>query len=239
MLILFRSFSARFPASRSPSPPRVEMSTELEARVTRIEDGLSEWNATTRTRWEGLTALEKRMCDLFKSKSGMWQVKAELYELVLHDLDAPLGCMEDIARQTQIRSELRGLLTSAEEIIGVFPSGGEWGKHTAIDIRFRPSLIALRFSDLVRSTLRPFLKQLNGPIMCWVPLSQGEMTMTAPKVRARVRAEGGVPRDPLSGSAAVPQGADAKSLSLLDFLLAAPPPPPPLLIAFSMAGLCS
>ena len=116
------------------------------------------------------------MCDLCKSKSGMWQVKEELYELVLHDLDAPLRRMEDIARQTQIRSELRGILTSVEEIIGVFPSGGEWGKRTAIDIRFRASLIALRFSDLGRSTLRPFLKQLNGPIKCWVPLSQGEMT---------------------------------------------------------------
>ena len=70
MFILLRSFSARFPASRSPSPPRVEMSTELEARVTRIEDGLAEWNATTRTRWEGLTALEKRMCDLFVAGEG-------------------------------------------------------------------------------------------------------------------------------------------------------------------------
>ena len=46
------------------------MSTELEARVTRIEDGLAEWNATTRTRWEGLTALEKRMCDLFVAGEG-------------------------------------------------------------------------------------------------------------------------------------------------------------------------
>ena len=84
--------------------------------------------------------------------------------------------MKDIARQTQIRSELRGILTSEEELIGVFAAGGDWGQNTAVDIRFRASLIAMRFSDLVRSTLRPFLTQLNGPVKCWVPLSQGEMT---------------------------------------------------------------
>ena len=202
---------------------------------------------TTHTRWERLTALEKRMCDLFKSKSGMWQVKQELYELVLHDLDAPFGRMEDIARQTQIRSELRGILTSVVEIIGVFPSGGEWGKHTAIDIRSRASLIAVSFSDLVRSTPRPFLKQLNGPIKCWRPLSEGEMTkrrkrrgLDSTKGAGKGKnGGGGGPRDPLSGSVVVPQRADAQRLSMLDFLLAAPPPPPPLLNAFSMAGLCS
>ena len=78
--------------------------------------------------------------------------------------------------QTQIRSELRGILTSEEELIGVFPVGGDWGQNTAVDIRFRPSLIAMRLSDLVRSTLRPFLSNLNGPVKCWVPLSQGEMS---------------------------------------------------------------
>ena len=53
--------------------------------------------------------------------------------------------------------------------------GGDWGQNTAVDIRFRASLIAMRLSDLVRSTLRPVLTQLNGPVKCWVPLSQGEM----------------------------------------------------------------
>ena len=158
-----------------PAPPSVLMSSELEARVAQVEEGLSEWNATTRTRWEGLTALNNRMCDLYKSKGGMWHVKKELFELVFQDLDHALGCMEDIARQTQIRSELRGILTSEEELVGVFPAGGDWGQNTAVDIRFRASLIAMRFSDLVRSTLRPFLTQLNGPVKCWVPLSPGEM----------------------------------------------------------------
>ncbi|CAE6973016.1 unnamed protein product [Symbiodinium sp. CCMP2592] len=136
------------------------MSSELEARLARVDDGLSEWSATTRTRWEG----------------GMWHVKKELFELVLQDLDAALSSMQDIALQTQVRSEIRGILTAEEEIIGVFPTGGDWGANTGVDIRFRASLVALRFSDLVRSTLRPFLTQLNGPLRCWVPLSQGEMT---------------------------------------------------------------
>ena len=156
--------------------PLHQMSTEMEARISRIEDGLSEWTATTRTRWEGLTTLNQRMCDLYKNKGGMWHVKKELFDLVFNDLDHALGSMEDIARQTQIRSELRGILTSQKELIGVFPVGGDWGQNTAVDIRFRPSLIAMRLSDLVRSTLRPFLTQLNGPVKCWVPLSQGEMS---------------------------------------------------------------
>eukprot|EP00439_Symbiodinium_sp_Y106_P009589 s3364_g1.t1 len=90
------------------------------------------------------------MCELYKNKGGMWNVKKELFDLVFNDLDHALGSMEDIARQTQIRSELRGILTSEEELIGVFPVGGDWGQNTAVDIRFRPSLIAMRLSDLVR-----------------------------------------------------------------------------------------
>ncbi|CAE7242474.1 unnamed protein product [Symbiodinium sp. CCMP2592] len=142
------------------------MSSEMEARLARVEDGLSEWTAATRTRWEGLTALNNRMCELYRSKGGMWHVKKELYELVLQDLDTALSCMEDIALQTQVRSEIRGILSAEEEVIGVFPTGGDWGANTGVDIRFRASLVALRFSDLVRSTLRPFLNQLYGPLKC-------------------------------------------------------------------------
>ena len=77
--------------------PLHQMSTEMEARISRIEDGLSEWTATTRTRWEGLTTLNQRMCDLYKNKGGMWHVKKELFDLVFNDLDHALGSMEDIA----------------------------------------------------------------------------------------------------------------------------------------------
>ena len=45
-------------------------------------------------------------------------MKKELYDLVIQDLDASLGCVEDIAHQTQIRVELRGILISEEEITG-------------------------------------------------------------------------------------------------------------------------
>ncbi|CAE6941516.1 unnamed protein product [Symbiodinium natans] len=111
----------------------------LEARVAKLEDGLSDWSATTRTRWEGLKALDERMQALVKAKTGLWQVKDELYTLVMSDLDPLLAHIPNPSVQMQVRAELREVLSAREEIVRVFPVGGECGRHTALDLRYKPS----------------------------------------------------------------------------------------------------
>ena len=60
-------------------------------RPAKLEDGLSDWSATGRARWEGLKALDERTQALVKAKTGLWQVKDELYTLVMSDLDPLLA----------------------------------------------------------------------------------------------------------------------------------------------------
>ena len=124
---------------------------------------------------EGMTAVNDRMMALVNRKEGLWQVKAELYDLLMQDLDPILAAMTDTAKQVQIRAELRETLGNGDEVVGVFPVGGPWGKHTGLDIRFKPSLQALRFSQLVKRGLHPFLKE-HPSLSIWVPLSRAEMS---------------------------------------------------------------
>ena len=69
-------------------------------------------------RWEGCPNLEARLLDLQKAKTGLWQVKAELFELLMADLGPVLVTMEDTAKQMQLRSELRECLGQVEEVVG-------------------------------------------------------------------------------------------------------------------------
>ena len=121
-----------------------------------------------------MTSLDKRLMELHETKAGMWKIKEELFTLLVSDLDPHLSALPDAARQMQIRAEMRETLGTGQDLIGVFPVGGPWGRHTALDIRFRPSLGALRFCQLVKRELRAVLLPVSGKA-CWVPLSQAEM----------------------------------------------------------------
>ena len=167
ILLLFR-------ALQSLPTPRLPMS--LEARVAKLEDGLSDWSATTRTRWEGMKASDERMQALVKTKTGLWQVKDELFNLVIIDLDPLLSHVPDPNQQMQLRAELREVLSAREDIVGVFPVGGEWGRRTGLDLRYKPSLASFRLCQAVRNVLGPLLRRLDGAtVKVWVPLSAGEM----------------------------------------------------------------
>ena len=70
--------------------------------------------------------------------------------------------------------------------MGIF-NVGAWGHHTAVDLRFRPSMTALRVSQLVRRHLRALTHFDGSPVKVWVPLSQGEMSRKGrPRARAAV-----------------------------------------------------
>ncbi|CAE7583649.1 unnamed protein product [Symbiodinium natans] len=111
-----------------------------------------------------MAALDKRLMELHETKAGLWKIKEELFTLLLVDLDPHLSSLPDAARQMQIRAEIRDTLGAGGDIVGVFPVGGTWGHHTALDIH-----------QLVKRDLRALLLPVTGKA-CWVPLSQAEMT---------------------------------------------------------------
>ena len=123
-----------------------------------------------------MASWESRIQDLLAKKEPLWKLKAELYDLAITDLDPVLATMQDMGNQVRCRAELRECLSAVEDIVGIFNVGGGWGHHTAVDLRFRPSMTALRMSQLVRHHLRALTHFDGSPIKVWVPLSQGEMS---------------------------------------------------------------
>ncbi|CAE7610866.1 FCPA [Symbiodinium natans] len=75
-------------------------------RPAKLEDGLSDWSATGRARWEGLKALDERTQALVKAKTGLWQVKDELYTLVMSDLD-PLLDLDSLSKMSDAAKQAR------------------------------------------------------------------------------------------------------------------------------------
>ncbi|OLQ03229.1 hypothetical protein AK812_SmicGene13844 [Symbiodinium microadriaticum] len=53
------------------------------------------------------------------------------------------------------------LLCLGVDVVGILPVGGAWGQHTAVDLRFRPSMTALRLSRLVTHRLRPLTQGVS------------------------------------------------------------------------------
>ena len=51
--------------------------SDVEARLSKLEDAFSDWSATTRSRWEGMQSLNARMMALVDSKEGLWRIKTE------------------------------------------------------------------------------------------------------------------------------------------------------------------
>ena len=121
MLMLMKPFCSSFAPCNPCQPLITSLPMSLEARVAKLEDGLSDWSATTRARWEGMKALDERMQALVKTKTGLWQVKDELFNLVMVDLDPLLSHVPDPNHQMQLRAELREVLSAREDIVGVFP----------------------------------------------------------------------------------------------------------------------
>ena len=120
-----------------------------------------------------MSAWENRAQELLANKEPLWKLKADLSTLALEDLDPILSTMTDMGAQVQCR----------DDIVGLFNTGGPWGRHTAVDLRYKPCMSAMRMSQLVRHHLRALTND-NCPIKIWQPLSQGEMT------RKRKRTDG-------------------------------------------------
>jgi hypothetical protein len=170
---------------------------DVEERLGKVEDGLSEWAACTRVRLSNFSNLTTRMLALHNSSKEYWKAKAEAVGLIWEEMETALttavkdklGGEDGATRLKVLHDELSECLKESE-IVGFFPVGGQWGKQVSIDLRLRPSLQALRLCSLVRHDLNPLLKEIKAPQQIWVPASQAEMSRKR-KRRSSEGAKGG------------------------------------------------
>lgn len=148
----------------------------VEERLTELEADRGEWRAALRVRVKGFSKLEDRAVELSKSTREYWRLKAELLDLLLFSLQPLLGLMFADGSMQKIRKELSECFGQADALLGVFPVGGKFGEHKALDIRFKPGLTGWRTNSLVKYVLTPELKKRDaGGVEMWVLLSQPEM----------------------------------------------------------------
>ena len=165
------SVPACFPVLVMPGRTDAEL---MEERLVRLEDTVSEWSAVTRVRFEGLVTLKQKAIDLHGGSKEFWRLKMGLAEALWADLGPALQG-SDATRVDTMKNELFQCLVSEADIQGVFPVGGDFASCSALDVKCKPSLAALRLHTLARNHLSPLLRQLGGAVRCWVPASAADM----------------------------------------------------------------
>lgn len=148
----------------------------MEARVSSLEESRDEWNSSLRVRCKGFTHLAARCKELQGTTREFWRVKCELFELFTHTFAPILVSLFPNGADAKVKGELNEVFGQSEAFLGIFPVGGRWGEEKAIDIRFKPGLIALRANTLVKNFLTPEMKKAGaGEVELWVPLSAPEI----------------------------------------------------------------
>ena len=148
----------------------------LENRVAKLEEFQSDMMACYRIRLSGCPTLEKRCLEFFNGDRKFWVLKDKLLTLVLKDLEGPLQAVfPDTSKLASVLGELKEVLGTPPALQGVFPVGGKWGEHVALDVKWKPGLIGLRATDLVKMVIGPQLREASTETKVWVPLSSGEM----------------------------------------------------------------
>ncbi len=150
--------------------------TEVEARMDKLEDRLSEWDALTRVRVKGCSALLAQAKELQASSREFWKLKDAAGRLIWAEISTRLskGVAPDLL--VQYESEFHACMAS-EGLTGVFPVGGTWSDCSIVDVRVKTGLQALRLNQLIKGTIAPKLKAIekSDSFGIWVPMSQGEM----------------------------------------------------------------
>ena len=148
----------------------------LENRVAKLEEFQSDMMACYRIRLSGCPTLEKRCLEFFNGDRKFWVLKDKLLTLVLKDLEGPLQAVfPDTSKLASVLGELKEVLGTPPALQGVFPVGGKWGEHVALDVKWKPGLIGLRATDLVKMVIGPQLREASTETKVWVSLSSGEM----------------------------------------------------------------
>lgn len=163
----------------------------MDKVVARIDERQQAWDATLRFRINGFEAVSKRCHALASSsKPEYWRLKQEIGELLLQDLDTWLPELFG-AESHKIRAELVESLKE-EDLLGIFPMGKKFPDENAIDVRFQPSLGALRCHNLLKKHLIPKLKTREDcPLRVWVPMTQADMAKRNRRLEGRSRSRRG------------------------------------------------
>ena len=134
-------------------------------------------NGTARVK--NCRALSARGVALDTGSREFWRLKHEVLDLLLTDLGPLLPKHFRPDLEKQILCELKETVGKPDLLLGIFPVGSKWGQEKSVDIRFKPSLAALRVHNLLKTTVLPALKSMtsdDNAFGLWVPLSQPEMT---------------------------------------------------------------
>ena len=144
-------------------------------RLERLDDSVSDWTAVCRIRADGLQALSEKAKDLMKGARELWRLKQELGKVVWVDLEPALKqAIDDPTRLETIAAEFFQAFSQESHIQGIFGVGASVEEARTLDLKFRPSLAALRAHALIKHHVGPALKKTNSPVQLWVPLSSGE-----------------------------------------------------------------
>ena len=159
-------------------------------RLEKLEDRVSEWDATLRIRVKGCKDLLAEGLELEKGTREFWKLKDRTGPLLQAAVGDALKGLPPGDIPEHLMSEL-GQAFHPAGLVGVFPVGGRFDGADVVDIRYRPGLAGFRANFLIATVLSPLLKRVAEPrpLEVWVPLSSAEV-----KRRDRKRDRSGAPK---------------------------------------------
>ena len=146
----------------------------VETRLEKVEDQLSDWNTTCRIRVEGFPTLSERVKEVLRGGRELWNFKAHLARILWTDVSPVLKKVVTEQQLEIMGAEFAQAFGSKGDLQGVFGVGSNIDNAKIYDVRFKPSLSALRAHALVRKHVGPALKSANEGVSMWMPLSSGE-----------------------------------------------------------------
>ena len=140
------------------SEPTVDM------RLERIEDTISDWSAVCRVRTEGLTTLSEKAKEIMQTNRELWRLKEGIAKCIWADLEGELRKAADSPLYDTMSAEFHQTFGFESDVQGIFGVGAPVGEARTLDIKFRPSLSALRAHALIKQHVGPALKRAGSKI---------------------------------------------------------------------------
>ena len=145
----------------------------METRLEKVEDQLSDWNATCRIRVEGFPTLTERVKEVLRGGRELWNLKVDLARVLWTDVSPVLKKVVSEQQLETMGAEFAQAFGSEGDLQGVFGVGSNIDNAKTFDVRFKPSLSALRAHALIKRHVGPALKGASEGVSMWIPLSSG------------------------------------------------------------------
>ena len=133
----------------------------VETRLEKVEDQLSDWNATCRIRAEGFPTLTERDKEVLRGGRELWNLKVDLARVLWTDVSLVLKKVVSEQEAETMGAEFAQAFGSEGDLQGVFGVGCNIDNAKTFDVRFKPSLSALRAHALIKSGSRC---QVESPV---------------------------------------------------------------------------